>query len=538
MTLASACEEDASGAAESRARTEQWSSTTDTALVSTLEDVLRTHAVADGQYLASAWGHRYTYNDNVSQYQNVCSNLKKKVKATRQLHNLLTERASAVSNSIEQAEQGLNNLWEAVRVKDEPLKFCTWRMEQRKQRPESELVHDALDVALEKEHEALTLAHRLLRDHCDKAEATTNTLRQWYDELQEDHLQKLSSLKIDEQCIKTAHSRWPQQGTPRLDPELVTVTDARLRDHAMRSHAVSTVAERRRHPAKELDSLKEVVLQGSTAEETRQVRTLSCIAHAREAERDSARLLCSSARLISKTDEACASALRRVERAIQRRISEMELKTRQLESFVQETAHKADMMSHTMCKTGANLRALAEPGNLCSVRTQYRHGRTHHENILDPAAAAIDVHRAHLDQNASYLYMCQDDEAAVLHAIANSRKNLEADLLAKQKALQIDRRCQSFAPTVQDYLQDQDITARPHSRASARPESRTGTPLPETQVIPSRPASRARTPCPPRPCSQRGVPSPHPRLGTPHRKPARPYSRAATPPKKAPRAAW
>lgn len=422
-----------------------------------LVNAFNNHALADGQFLASSWSHRCTWHGNVRQYQNVHSNFQKKIGATRQLRELLEDRIKAVGVEVTLAQQSLDKLMLASSEKERPLQLCAWRMEQRSQRPEDEMVRDAFEISLERERETLLRAQEGIRAHCEKTEEAVKKLTQWQKELEHDEHHKSHSLAIDETCANHKHGKWPTRGTPRMDKEMMAATDAGLRDHVMTSMAAMTIESRRRPLPLDSSQSKDSIAtaaQGASEEEARQTHTMINVSRTREAEQATAYLREMNDRLLRITSVDCQAASRSVESAMARRIAEATMVKKRLETAIQETTEKIDMVSHGMTKTGAHLRADTEPRNICKARDKYRINRTDRENIVDPVTAAMGQHIDHLDRNIDFLRQCEGDEVETLEALESTRKELESDLRNKAAALEIDLRCQRFgvieAPTIPD----------------------------------------------------------------------------------------
>eukprot|EP00746_Dinoflagellata_sp_MGD_P127849 gnl/MRDRNA2_/MRDRNA2_62333_c0_seq2.p1 gnl/MRDRNA2_/MRDRNA2_62333_c0~~gnl/MRDRNA2_/MRDRNA2_62333_c0_seq2.p1 ORF type:complete len:483 (-),score=106.58 gnl/MRDRNA2_/MRDRNA2_62333_c0_seq2:112-1560(-) len=446
----------------------QWLGKTEQHLV----NAFNTHALADGQFLASSWSHRCTWHDNVKQYQNVHTNFQKKVGATRQLRELLDDRVKAVGEEIQIAEQNLIKLQHALAEKERPLQLCAWRMEQRSQRPEDEMVRDAFEISLETERETLLRAQEGIRAHCEKTEEAVRKLTQCQKELEDDGHHKSHSLAIDETCLNAKHGKWPTRGTPRMDRSMMAATDAGLRDHVMRSMAAATIEARRRPlPLESSQASKDsmnAAAQGISEEEARQTNTMINVSRTREAEQTTAYLREMNDRLLRITAMDCQAANQAVERAMAQRIGEATMVKKRLETAIKETSEKIEMVAQGMAKTGAHLQADTEPRNICKARDKYRINRTDRENICDPVTAAMGQHIDHLDRNIDFLKQCEGDEIETLEALEATRRELELDLRNKVAALEIDLRCQRFGA-----LQAPSIppSSKPTSSRNARRQS-------------------------------------------------------------------
>lgn len=413
----------------------QWHSQTETNLAM----ALRAHKLADEQFVSSALGHTYTWDDNVSQYQGVHQNFAKKVSTTRQLRDLLDERIRSLSRTIDDTRQTLSSLQAACAAKDEPMSLCQWRMEQRASRPERELVRDQFEISLEKERDALHMAQEKLKNQTKKTENAVQTLQLWKDELADDYQHKVESLKIDEQCMTTAHRTWPAKGKPRMDRTLLAagadVTGGGGGGRGMKMPSLPAD-----DPSHSIASVR-----NANDEEKRQTETMQRIAQARETERSASGLREENARCIAKTNKDCSTAKRHVEEAMTRRIEETQSMKKRLEWTIEETERKIQMISESMSKTGANLRSHDEPEAICSSREKFRNGRSHRENIGDPVTTSMDKHKYRLRRNQKHLEQCHIDEEGTIRTLEDAKRDLMSDLSDKVKALTIDLRCQNWA---------------------------------------------------------------------------------------------
>lgn len=413
----------------------QWHSQTETVL----SMALRAHKLADEQFASSAVGHTYTWDDNVNQYQSVHKNLTKKVNATRQLRDLLKDRIQSLTRTIDDTRGICGALQAACASKDEQIKLCQWRMEQRNQRPPRELVRDPFEVALEKEHGILLKAQETLKLQTTKTETTVNALNQWKETLVVDHKTKVDSLAIDEQCMNTAHRTWPAQGKKRMDRTLLAA-GADLAGKRAGHIPVKMPSMPADDPSHSVN-----VVRNANEEERRQTETMQRIQQTRDTERSASGLAEESARLIAKINKDCAAAARRAEEALASRIEETKSFKAKLEWAIEETERKIQMISESMSKTGANLRSHEEPEQLCSSWDKVRNQREHGENISDPVTSAIDKQKHRLRRNQKHLEQNHNDEEATIRMLEDAKKELMSDLSDKGKALLIDLKCQNWA---------------------------------------------------------------------------------------------
>lgn len=411
----------------------QWHSQTET----NLSMAFRAHKFADEQFTASTLGHTHTWEDNLSQYQSVHQNLCKKVGTTRQLRDLLHDRIRSMAKTIDETGHTLQALETAGTAKDEPLSLCRWRMEQRAQRPERELIRDTFEIALEKEWEILSTVSDRLQHQITKTQATVRTLTEWKNELEDDHESKVLSLETDEQCLNTAHRTWPAKGKPRMDRTLL----AAGADVARGSGHVPV-----KMPSLPADDPSHSInaVRNANEEERRQSETLQRIAQARDAEKSASGLREESARIIGMIRKDCALVSKKAEEACARRIDETQTMKKKLEWTIEETERKIQSISESMSKTGANLRAHQEPASLITSREKFRNERKGTERGGDNVVTAMDKQKYRLRRNQKHLEQNHADEEGTLRTLEDAKMQLMADLSDKDKALQIDLRCQSW----------------------------------------------------------------------------------------------
>lgn len=418
----------------------QWMSQTET----TIAMALRTHKMADEQFLASAVGHSYTWDDNVNQYQGVHQNLTRKVSTTRQLRDLIHERIRSLTRTIDDTKQNLASLQAACAAKDAAVNLNQWRMDQRAQRPPRELVRDQFEIALEKERDMLLMAQERLRGQLLKTENTVKSLGTWISDLVEDHQHKIESLHIDEQCMNTTHRTWPAAGKPRMDRTLLAagadVTGANGKAHVpMKMPAL---------PADE-PSHSISMVRNANDEERRQTETLQRLAQVREAERSASGLREENARCIAKGEKDCKIMTAKVEAALASRIDEVTTMKKKLEHIIEETDRKIQKMAESMSKTGANLRSHQEPEAICSSRDKFRQAKPGPkgagENIGDPVTTSLDKQKYRLRRNQKHLEQSAVDEENTIRMLEECKKDLMSDLGDKVQALTIDLRCRNWA---------------------------------------------------------------------------------------------
>lgn len=402
---------------------------------------LRVQHASDDQFTKSLQGHQYTWHDNVKQYQNVHNNFLRKLDVTKQLRDLLHERISSLTDTLEEAKQSLTALQVACAAQDEPTQLCGWRLQQKARVPARERVRDAFEVALEKERDTLVEAQAKLREGCESTQVMIKKLTACRTELQEDLQEKLHSMSTDQRCAHTGHKTWPHYGRARMDRSLLV-------NAGSMTSGVPLMPGQPDPPAglgNEDPNHASNVVRNLAEEEKRQADTAKRINQASDCERQSMERVEANQQLLSRTQKKCSLAQHHVEDALAQQITNTTALRTQLEKSLQDTDKKINMLLEAMHKTAANLRAHAEPGHLCNVRNKYRGERTYKEHINDPVTTAIDKQSFSLTENHAHLEKCRADEEQALRELEEAKDTLESDIRDKTKALEISIMCQSFA---------------------------------------------------------------------------------------------
>jgi hypothetical protein len=176
-------------------------------------------------------------------------------------------------------------------------------------------------------------------------------------------------------------------------------------------------------------------------EEKRQNETITRIHKAKEAERAAQALRDENDQLITRTDNECDFALQHVETSLTRRLDENQAMRQNLEKTIDETKRKIAMMMHSISLTGAEMKSHEEPMSLNNTRDNFRSTRTRRENIGDPVTSSMNRHKMNLATNYGVLNDCQSNESNCLAMLQQAKKDLEADLSDKTKAMNIDLTC-------------------------------------------------------------------------------------------------
>lgn len=327
-----------------------------------------------------------------------------------------------------------------------PLQLCTWRQEQRSQRPERELVRDPCEIALEEEKDVLLDAREKLSSHADKTERMIKSLIKSLDDLNVDLTNKSHSLSIDQKCIGSMHKSWPTAGgsggaaVPRspkgglsnaglmsLPPisggGTLGPPDLNLTCHGGTGHT---------HVAWNMQQ-----------EENRQQMTIQLVEKGKDLERAAQALREDSDNLIQKVCADSAYAKAQVDSMLARRIEETTSLKDQLTQAIADTAASIQKMMHCNSLTRDNLDSHNEPSDLVATRSGLRGKRMPRENIGDPVKTALDKHAESLRENHNHLIERHQHETATLKQLQQIKALCESDLADKTAALAIDTRCKN-----------------------------------------------------------------------------------------------
>lgn len=402
---------------------------------------------ADNQHLASTQGQYFTWHDNVKQYQNVEKNFMKKIDVTNKLTDLLADRISVVTDSLNKTRHSLANLQAACSAKDEPLQLCLWRLQRRMKRPDRELIRDAFEVALETERDTILMSQERLRMKAEQTAAFLRTYTKLRNDLQDDLEDKNMSMSIDLRCVNTAHTAWPSSGRPTMHRRLLAGTG---------STSTNQIALRAMPPppiAKDHPEHAENAARNASDEAMRQTETTQNLNLADEKVQEAAELRDFNSTLVQQTYKDCSFALHKVEEAMARQIIDAQTLKDQLQSSLDQTNKKIHSVADCMRKTTANLRAHHEPQALNGFRTRYRGERSVRENIKDPVTTAMDKHEHNINENYAHLQKILTDEADSLKELEQLKAELEANIDGKTKALEIDIKCRNYAVLRPERLQ-------------------------------------------------------------------------------------
>lgn len=141
-------------------------------------------------------------------YGSLHHSLDEKVGATRNLADKLDNRTQSVEQTMQDVKQSLRLLEDQAKSVEAPKRLNHWRQEQRARRPEPELVHDDVEIALDRERQALAMVEKDLADGIQNTKGMLARLQATLHELNNDLKDKQSSLMVEERCLKSQHRPW------------------------------------------------------------------------------------------------------------------------------------------------------------------------------------------------------------------------------------------------------------------------------------------------------------------------------------------
>ena len=128
----------------------------------------------------------------------------RRIEEVKRAKSLLEEQLAETTIKIGEMEESIESLEKALLAKQGPLATCQARMQQRKQRPNIELVLDDVDVQLQREAANLIESINKLEAHLIKAKDCYASLQKSRLELEAQIGIKDQSIYIDEvKCVTT-----------------------------------------------------------------------------------------------------------------------------------------------------------------------------------------------------------------------------------------------------------------------------------------------------------------------------------------------
>lgn len=412
---------------------------------SNLAVALRMQKLADEQFEQSKSSHAATRNDNIMRYQDVHSNFETKVYTTNQLAQLLQDRINSVNTSITLSKQSLGALQMSHQATLAPLQLCTWRQEQRSQRPERELVRDPCEIALEEEKDVLLDAREKLAVHADNTQRMIKALIKSLDDLNTDMSNKAHSLSIDSKCLGSMHKTWPTAGggVPVVKSPKAPLGRSPNNTGTMALPRVSGGSPSELNFSMTGGTSHQHVAWNMQQEENRQQMTIQLVEKAKEMERSAQALREECDNLIQKVCADSAYAKAQVEAMLQRRVDETTALKEQLTQAITATAASIQKLMLCNSMTRDNLDSHNEPADLLNSRVGLRGQRMPRENIGDPVKTSLDKHAESLRENHNHLFQRHQQEIETLKQLQQIKAVCEADLADKTAALAIDTRCKS-----------------------------------------------------------------------------------------------
>lgn len=378
---------------------------------------------------ASKKTHEATFSDNISMYQDLHGTLEGKVNTSHRLIEKLETRSKSLQQNIDLTKSSLAALERAYFEKNEPIKLCAWRMEQRQKRPLREHVRDEVENALQDEQGALAESQRKLTEAMMTTKKMLAMLTDTSGELKGDIEQKMQALSVDELCLRTTQRSWnvsagSQAGCRSPNPRSGAATPRKAT--AFASDESNRNEIKRQQEARNND--------------------VAC----RRREEAAEKLRSDNELLVQRCGKAVKDCARKVDKCLQGRVSDVNLMRKRLENELMETQRKADHTRSTITETQSQIHAIQEPIALCSTHASWRKQRADREQIMDPVEMQLESQKQKLLRATENLRTERQNEKNILTALGEQCERLREDLKDKTLALNIDVSClqsSSIAPS-------------------------------------------------------------------------------------------
>merc|ERR1719506_3085913 len=172
--------------------------------------------------------------------------------------SLLSARLHAIRTSIIKAKRSLEDVIQAIRSKQKPLQFCSYRITLRKSRLPPNWSNDSFQAALASEKGTLEDAKALLVVRQTQTAGMLQQLKDCERALEADLTTKQNAQRIDRECLKeqTVPASVPvaviaKVGSDETLATYATAARSRARDASAASSEVSTYSEAARRNEKD-----------------------------------------------------------------------------------------------------------------------------------------------------------------------------------------------------------------------------------------------------------------------------------------------
>jgi hypothetical protein len=357
----------------------------------------------------------------MAMYQDLHGTLEGKVQTSHRLIDKLEARSKSLQQNIEATKASLGQLEIAYREKEEPLKLCAWRMEQRQKRPLKEHIRDQVEIALEEERVSLAETQRKLQDAMVVTKNIISILVEKGEELKIDIDQKLQALSVDELCLRTAARSWTHSASSRVPT----------------SRGSTAIAAQRRTAS----SGGSDVLASGRNEINRQNDARVNDVAARRREEAAVELRKDNEILVQRCEKTAKDCLRKTEKGLQERVTEVKQMRKRLENELRETQRMVNHTMSTISETQSQIHAIQEPIALCSTHASWRKQRADAEMPLDPVDNQLESQKQKLMQATEELRSHRQNKKNILTQLGEQGERLTEDLKDKTLALNIDITC-------------------------------------------------------------------------------------------------
>lgn len=216
------------------------------------------------------------------------------------------------------------------------------------------------------------------------------------------------------------------------------------------------------HPKAHANNHQEIKRQQTTLRVVKNARTLEAAAKA---------CVQTNKQLVNRTQHDCQLAAEKVERALEKRQHDLQVRIRILRKTIEDTEIAIEKLTHCKALTDDHMDSHEAPASLHEKKAILRTQRMEPENIGDPVTTAMEIHANMLKDHHVHLETCKTAEQQAIQKLEQAKKACEADLEHRLKVLEVVRRSLAHADlVVYDILED---------------TSRVGNPtLPETDIDP------------------------------------------------------
>jgi len=342
-----------------------------------------------------------------------------KICNTKRLIDLLRERVKSVEASIAMSKRSCVELQEAAHAKKAALQLAESRLDLRhRERPKPELKRDDFEVALGEEKEMLLNSQKRLNEQARRTDLITQDLVRHHAELLEDLKAKTHALHIDQDCVQTASTMGRHTFHPTCEADVSQPTTNLPVSVSYTNHPVEQEA-------------------------ARQVETMNRVRRAKKREEEANKLREESEQLSKQTEQQCIAANSITNDKMNRNIAELQEVMKRLKGTVRDHENRIAQTYDVLSRTADEMSSHEDPFALANTRRALRNQRMPQENIHDPVKSALDKQVSGMQKNLHALDDRHEQEKKALAGLQQGIAAMKADLISKQKALDVDLQCRN-----------------------------------------------------------------------------------------------